>query len=296
MTQLREKGVKMTKIKKILLLASIMLCLSGCFKKDDLDGANIITTVFPIEYLVNELYGENSTVESIYPHGIDTNDYELTNKQINNYSKNEMFIYNGLGDEKKLAATFLNKNKHLKIIDVSKGLSIKNEMDDLFISPSNYLMLAQNIKDGLNGYIKSTYMQEEINDNYEKLKVLLSGYDAEFRIMADNAEFKAIVVANNSLKFLENYGLEVISVFEDDRLTQDIVNRVKRLIKEKNVSYIFTTDGIETETLKKLKSDGAEIITIKSLNHLTEEEIDSNVTYEMLMNDNIEKIKAELYN
>ena len=73
--------------------------------------------------------------------------------------------------------------------------------------------------------------------------------------MADNASEKIIVVANNSLKFLENYGLEVISVFENDELTQDTVNRVKRLIKDKTIDYIFTTGGEETETLKTLKNN-----------------------------------------
>lgn len=285
----------MKKIKKILVLACMMLVLSGCFKKDDLDGANIITTVYPIEYLVNELYGENSTVESIYPHGIDTSTYELTNKQIKEYASNEMFIYNGLSEEKKLAATFLNRNDDLKIIDVSKGLSIKYEIDELFISPSNYLMLTQNIKNGLNDYINSTYMQEKINENYEKIKVLLSEYDAEFRIMADNANQKIIVVANNSLKFLENYGLEVISVYENEELTQDTVNRVKRLIKEKSISYVFTTTGEETDTLKELKEAGAEIKTIKSLNHLTEDEINQKITYQTLMDENVDLIKSELY-
>lgn len=286
----------MNKIKKILVLACMMLVLSGCFKKDDLEGAEIITTVYPIEYLVDVLYGENSTVSSIYPHGIDTSTYELTNKQIKEYANNEMFIYNGLSDEKRLAATFLNKNENLKIIDVSKGLSVKYEMDELFISPSNYLMLAQNIKDGLNDYIDSTYMQEDINDNYEEIKVSLSSYDAEFRIIADNSEEKIIIVANNSLKFLENYGLEVISVFENEELTQDTVNRVKRLIKEKTISYVFTTTGEETETIKTLKEAGAEIKVIKSLNHLTEEEVEEKVTYESLMDENIELIKSELYN
>lgn len=286
----------MKKFKKILVLACLMLVLSGCFKKDDLDGANIITTVYPIEYLVNVLYGENSNIESIYPHGIDTSTYELTTKQIKEYSNNDMFIYNGLSEEKKLAATFLNRNDKLKIIDVSKGLSVKYEMDELFISPSNYLMLAQNIKDGLNDYIDSSYIKEEIADNYEKIKVSLSSYDAEFRIMADNATEKVIVVANNSLKFLENYGLEVISVYENDELTQDTVNRVKRLIKDNTIDYIFTTQKIETDTLKLLKSEGAEIKTIKSLNHLTEEEIKSKISYESLMDENIDLIKSELYN
>ena len=286
----------MSKLKKFLVLACMMLVLSGCFKKDDLDGADIITTAYPIEYLVNELYGKNSKVESIYPHGIDTSTYELTNKQVKEYSNNDMFIYNGLSEEKKLAATFLNRNDKLKIIDVSKGLSVKYEMDELFISPSNYLMLAQNIKDGLNDYIDSSYMKEEIDKNYQKIKVSLSSYDAEFRIMADNASEKIIVVANNSLKFLENYGLEVISVYENDELTQDTINRVKRLIKDKTIDYVFTTDGKETETLKSLKDEGAEIKTIKSLNHLTEEEVKSNITYESLMDENVDLIKSELYN
>lgn len=286
----------MKKIKKILILACFMLILSGCFKKDDLEGANIITTVYPIEYLVNSLYGENSTIESIYPHGIDTSTYNLTNKQVKEYADNEMFIYNGLSEEKKLAATFLNKNKNLKIIDVSKGLSVKYDNDELFLSPSNYLMLAQNIKDGLVDYIDSTSMQNEINENYEKIKVLMSEYDAEFRIMADNAENKVIVVGNNSLKFLENYGLEAISVVEGDELTQDTINRVKRLIKEKIISYLFVTVDVETDTIKDLKDSGIEVKVIKSLNHLTEEEIESGITYEGLMTENIELIKAELYN
>ncbi len=286
----------MKKITKILLLSSIILVLSGCFKQDDLDGANIVTTVYPIEYLVDSMYGENSTIKSIYPHGIDASSYDLTNKQIKEYANSEMFIYNGLSEEKKLAATFLNKNKNLKIIDVSKGLNIKYEADELFLSPSNYLMLAQNIKDGLNDYISNTAMLKQISDNYEKIKVMLSEYDAEFRIMADNAQNKIVVVGNNSLKFLENYGLEVISVYEDDTLTQDTVNRVIRLFKEKVISYIFVTVDTETETIKKLKDAGIEVKTIKSLNHLTEEEIDNKVTYKTLMDDNIELIKSELYN
>lgn len=286
----------MKKFKKILVLAGFMLILSGCFKKDDLDGANIITTVYPIEYLVNELYGENSTIESIYPHGIDTSTYELTDKQIKEYSRNELFIYNGLSDEKKLAATFLNKNDKLKIIDVSKGLNIKYDMDEFFISPSNYLMLANNIKSSLIDYIDSTYIKEEINENYEKIKVMLSSYDAEFRIIADNATNKQIVVANNSLKFLENYGLEVISVYENEELTQDTINKVKRLISDKVITSVFTTTGEETETIKILKESGAEIKKIKSLNHLTEEEINQKINYQSLMDENIELIKDELYN
>lgn len=282
--------------KKILILVCMLFIVSGCFKEDDLEDANIITTVYPIEYLVNALYGENSNIKSIYPHGIETTTYDLSNKQVKEYANNEMFIYNGLSEEKKLAATFLNQNKNLKIIDVSKGLSYKYDVDELFLSPSNYLMLAQNIKDGLNDYIKSKAMQDAILENYENISVLMSEYDAEFRIMAENSRDKIIVVANNSLKFLENYGIEVISLEENDELTQDTVNRVLRLIKDKTITNVFVTNDQETDTIKKVKNAGAEITLIKSLNHLTEEEIESNISYESLMTENMEAIKNELYN
>ena len=58
------------------------LFVSGCIKRDDMDNIDIITTSYPITYLTNKIYGNNSTVTSIYPNGIDINDYEITDKQI----------------------------------------------------------------------------------------------------------------------------------------------------------------------------------------------------------------------
>ena len=46
--------------------------LSGCslFKRDSMENINIITTIYPLEYAINYLYGESSVVNSIYPDGI----------------------------------------------------------------------------------------------------------------------------------------------------------------------------------------------------------------------------------
>ena len=48
---------------------------------------------------------------------------------------------------KTIAKNLINKNKNLLIIDVSNGLSYKNGVKELWMSPNNYLMLAKNIKD-----------------------------------------------------------------------------------------------------------------------------------------------------
>ena len=52
-------------MKKFLILTSILLCLTGCFKRDDMEDITIYTSVYPIEYITTELYGENSKINSI---------------------------------------------------------------------------------------------------------------------------------------------------------------------------------------------------------------------------------------
>ena len=147
----------MKKILMVICMMLIVLSSTSCFKKDDLEGATIYTTVYPISYIVDTLYGKNSTIKSIYPNGTDVTSYKLTKKQINEYSKGNIFVYNGLSNEKKIAKTFLNKNKKIKILDVAYGLKYKESMEELWLSPSNFFMLASTTNNNLAELIENKY-------------------------------------------------------------------------------------------------------------------------------------------
>ena len=143
-------------MKKIFLLILSLFLLTGCsLKKDNLENATIYTTIYPIKYLTEFMYKDYSTIESIYPAGADVTTYELTDKQIKNYSKGDLFIYNGLSNEKTITKNLINKNRNLLIIDVSNGLSYTYGIKELWMSPNNYLMLAKNIRDYLKEYLDS---------------------------------------------------------------------------------------------------------------------------------------------
>ena len=47
----------MKSLKKILIMCSFLFLVTGCFKTEELDNAKIYTTIYPIEYIVSELYG-----------------------------------------------------------------------------------------------------------------------------------------------------------------------------------------------------------------------------------------------
>ena len=57
-------------MKKIILLLLSILCLTGCFKRDTMEGIDIYTTIYPITFITEKLYGEYSNIESIYPNGV----------------------------------------------------------------------------------------------------------------------------------------------------------------------------------------------------------------------------------
>ena len=288
------------KIKKIIYLILIfcLLLTSGCIKRDDFEDITIYTTVYPIEYLIDQIYGESSTVKSIYPDGIDINKYTLTNKQIRDYSKSELFVYNGLTKEKQIAAKFINNNKNIKIIDVTQGLEYTNNVEELWVSPANYLMMAQNIKNNLKEYISNKYIRDEIDNKYKVLKVNISEIDAELKIVAENADNKTIIVGNKMYKFLEKYGFDVICLDEKDSDFSNLtVRKARNLLETGTNDYIFVKSG-ETvnSTINKLVNDNnIELIELKSGTNLTEEERKENKDYLTILNENLELIKKEMY-
>lgn len=283
-------------MKKALFLLVIIvstLFMSGCIRRDDMDNIDIITTSYPITYLTNKIYGNNSTVTSIYPNGIDINDYEITDKQIKEYSKSDLFIYNGLNpNEKKIATRLLNANKNIKLIDATQGLKLNSTYEELWLSPSNYLMMAQNIKDHLEDYITSTVIKNELNKNYENIKLTISKFDANFKIIAENASYKDVLTANQSLNFLSKYGFNVICVDEKEDKYKSHMLTAKEKISSKSVNVVFAIEGNVTDAVKDLK---VTVINVREMTNLSVEDVKDKTTYETMMNDFIESLRTEAY-
>ena len=124
----------MKKFLRLLVIIGVLFLGASCDNKILVEKQEqIYTTVYPIEFLADTLYGENVEISSIFPDGSNPTDYKLTNKQLNDYSLGSIFIYNGLTDEKDIAQKLINKNNKLKIIDVSYGLTLENGAEELWL-------------------------------------------------------------------------------------------------------------------------------------------------------------------
>jgi len=289
----------MKSIKYLALIIIGSLLLSGCslFKIDNMDDINIVTTNYALEYVTKYLYGDHSLVKSMYPDGTDITKYEINDKMIEDFSKENLFIYLGYGNDKDIAVKLLNKKKGLLIIDASHGMS-PDYLEELWLYPPNLIMLAQNIKIGLTQYINSNYLVKEIEDNYDELSLKLSELDADIKLTAENASSKTIVTSTKTLNYLKTYGFNVISLDDDNTAIDKTLVEVNEMISNGRISYIYSLENIapskEAQTILENNTNVKELV-LKRADNITTEERDNGDDYFTIMNYNLDQIKKETY-
>lgn len=287
----------MKKIISLIIMFFSIGILSGCEKDEkNMDNINIYTTTYPINFIINKLYEDHAKVYSVYPTGVDVNKYELSKRKLEEYSKSDLFIFNSLDKDRDYAVKMINLNSKLKVIDVATGMKYNYSIEELWLNPNNYLMMAENLKNGLSEYITNPYLVEEIKNKYKDLEYEISKLDASLTETITNAKYKTIITDNDTLKFLEKYGLKVISLEENKDLSTNKIEEVKNLISEKQIKYIYITNSKINNTITKLiETNKIEQISINTM-HSTDGNItNSNDNYITIMTNNINELKKELY-
>ena len=280
----------------LLLLTPFLFLMEGC-TNDSMDNIDIVVTNYPNEYVVKKLYENHATITSIYPDGVDINEYKISNKQKKDISKVDLFVYNGLLEkERDLAVDLLAMNPNLKIIDTAYVLETDYSPEELWLNPSSLLMMSQNVRTALEEYISNNYLIRDVEDAYNDLKIELSEIDAEYRLAVDSTEDKTIVVADSALKYLEKFGLNVICI--DSDASQKILADAEEMISTGNVSYIITFKELadnENVTYMMENYPALNKIELHRLDNISDEERSNKENYNTIMRANLELIKKELY-
>ena len=209
-------------------------------------------------------------------------------------SKKDLFIYNG-ENSSDYALEFINRNDELLLIDSTLGMEYTYGIEELWLDPSNMLMMALNIKKGLEEYISNSYLIKEIDDTYQDLKVSLSELDAEIKLSVENANSSTIVVTNNSLKFLEKYGFTVIVL--DEHSIDKTYEEVKTMVRKGEIRYIYTFE--EDNNFEKIDkfiiNNNIEVLTLYRLDSINDNQRANDDNYISLMRDNLDLLKLEIY-
>ena len=128
-------------LKRILLLCTIfmMVFTTGCqrmahkqvnngIESDNKNVLDIYTTVYPLQFIAEQIGGDSVDVKTIYPPGTDEHAYEPSQRDMIDLAEADLFFYIGLGLESFVAkAESTLKNEHVRMIAVGESLSISEE-------------------------------------------------------------------------------------------------------------------------------------------------------------------------
>jgi len=286
----------MKKLKFVLLICSCFI-LSACFNTDNFNDEYIYATIYPVEYATEMIYGENIKVNSIYPDGSNYKDFKLTDKLLSNYSRSTKFVYNGLSQEGLIARDLLNKNNKIEIVDAMKGMNYTKSIEELWLDPSNYLMVCRNIKSTLIDYEDSTSIKTSIEKNYQKLKENISIIDVDIYNLSKNGNYKTLLVTTDTFNYLSKYGITVISIDPNNESLDKSLSEARRLISKGDIKYIYSLKGetLADSTNNFINDNRLSKIEINPFTTITSEQRTNGSTYISLMNNIIDEFKKELF-
>ena len=97
-------------------------------------------------------------------------------------------------------------------------------------------------------------------------------------------------------KFLEKYNLRVISLEDNDNLTDSTINEVKKLVNNGTIKYIYSSKDETNDVCKNIINNyGIDLVTLNTMETIDGGITNSNENYITIMNNNLDLLNKELY-
>jgi len=289
-------------LKRILPFALIFIILTACSSNKN-DDDIIYTSIYPLEYIVQEIAEDKVDVQSIYPPGVDAHTYEPTSKEITELADGEAFIYLGAGMES-FAETIAEalKNQDMEFIEIGQHKELfnsdtsNNETDldpHIWLDPMRMIQMAEIITKELNELQpeNKTFFLENLSQFTEKMTVL----DEEFSDTLKDKDKKELLVAHAAYGYWEQrYDLEQIpisGISSSDEPSQKELTSIAKLADDKNLNYVIFDVASENKVAEILQEHiDADPLYIHNLEVLTEDNIENKEDYYSIMKKNLETL------
>jgi zinc transport system substrate-binding protein len=266
-------------MRKILFFLVTVLIIS-CGRNSGDQGNKIITvSIAPFKYFVEEIAGNDFTVNIMVPAGADPHTYEPFPEQINKLRKSAGYISNGyLGFEMNWLDRFYETNRTMKKLSLGDGIyplasdhhreggHSEGADPHYWVSPKCAMVMAASVNKFL---IELNPLQKQkYESNYQLLISKIQEVDTKAKELFSNLSSKGFMIYHPNLAYIaKDYGLEEIPVeFEGKEPTP---YRMKELIdraRKDNLKTIFVQVEYDTKNAKAIAGEiGAKIILIDPL-------------------------------
>lgn len=288
----------------------IIACDSPTEKLKDTE-LTIYTSIYPLQFIAEQITGETATVKSIYPPGVDAHSYEPTTREITNIATGNALIYLGENMEgfAETIAEALDSHQ-INFIEIGKHreLFIKYDEDShhshadldphIWLDPLRMIDIAFIIQKEM--AILAPNHAQLFEDNFHALQKSLQELDNDFLETIQPKSKKNIIVAHAAYGYWEErYGIKQIpisGVTAGNEPSQKELTEIVAFAKEENIPYVIyeqnSSDRISTIIQDYLQVDD---LYIHNLEVLTDQDIKNREDYFSLMKKNLKVIDQATY-
>lgn len=265
---------------KRILYFPVFLLLISCGRSGSDPGSKIITvSISPFKYFVEQIAGNDFTVNVMVPAGADPHTYEPFPGQINNLRKSVGYISNGfLGFEMNWLDRFYETNRSMKKLNLGdsivplstehrhEGGHIEAADPHYWVSPKCALVIASSVKIFLCRLNPS--QSQKYNSNYQLLISKIHELDNKSGQLFSDLPVKSFMIYHPNLAYVaRDYGLEEIPVEYEGK--EPSPSRMRELIdrmRKENLRTIFVQIEYDTKNAKAIAGEtGAKIVLIDPL-------------------------------
>jgi zinc transport system substrate-binding protein len=281
----------------------------------DAGGATeVLASLYPLQYVAEQVGGEHVTVSSITPAGVDPHDLELSPAAVAQLDDATVVYLSGfqaaLDDALEVTAP-------AHALDVSEAGGVHTEDDGheeeadsaaaddhageshadgdphFWLDPNRLADVATAVADELAAVDPDN--AEDYAANAERLGAELSSLDEELAAGLAQCETRTIVVAHEAYGYLaEAYDLEQVGISGLDPEAEPSPARlaeIGKVVQEKGVTTIFTEDLVNPAVAESLAADlGVEVAVLDPL----ETQVDESREYPDVMRTNLEALSTAL--
>ena len=313
--------------KLIIFVLSVVLfmSLSACKPDDDIDQI-VYVTVYPMQYLVEQIAGDTVLVKRVPGSTVHSDSIDWSAKEIIDMSQADLLFYVNAGVDTyipdNIDSTFSDGS--VEFIDVSQNISYNtvcytseysflehdmvpisgcdehslSEDPHFWLDPLRMLQVAMLVKDKL----VVTYPDNSVlyENNYTVLSAALEKLHSDYQEMADEA-VRPIITTVMLFSYLYNrYDIEIMSIVADAHSSESVPSEIIAF-KDKAIFYgihaiIFeknTNSPAGDQVLLELSEEDefATKLYMHGLGNRTPEEEEIDATYMSIMYDNLEVLK-----
>jgi zinc transport system substrate-binding protein len=279
----------------LLTLLLAVACNGSSRNRDEARKQLLTVTIEPQRYFLEQLVGEDYSVNTLVPPGTSPESYEPSPSVMIDLGKSAIYFRVGdLGFEKAWSARLAENNPNVKIVNCSAGIELmagdppdQEQVDHaghdhthealdphVWSSPRAMRIFVRNMLDAL--VEANPERAETYRENYLRLSEKIDAVDSTLTALLETAPSRSFIIYHPALGYLaRDYGLRQHSIeFEGKNPSPAQLKELIDLARREKINTLFVQRGFDLKNGEVIAREiGAELFEIDPLRYEWDEEL-----------------------